>query len=137
MPNAELIEFVRDHPWGVVATLGPEGQPQAALVGIAATDRGEIVFDTDPEARKVANVRRDERIALVVVVHDEVTMQIEGTAGVPLGSERDRCLATYLQAYPDGRQRAEDGAVLVRIRPTWVRIADFRPASFGSRVLDL
>jgi len=43
MDRRELIDFVRARGLGVIASRGPDGSPQAALVGIAATDRGEIV----------------------------------------------------------------------------------------------
>jgi PPOX class probable F420-dependent enzyme len=137
MANPELISFVRDHPWGVVSSLGPSGEPQAALVGIAVTDRGEVVFDSSPDARKVANLRRDPRAALVVIVQDEVTLQCEGTADLPTGTDRLQCFDAYLSVFPEGRDRAGDGTVLLRITPHWARIADFRPDSFGLRELDL
>jgi hypothetical protein len=137
MANHEFIGFVRDHPWGVVASVGPHGEPQAALVGIAVTDSGDVVFDTSPDARKVANLHRDARVALVVIVQDEVTLQCEGTADFPSGDDRQGCFDAYLRAFPEGRDRAEDGAVLIRMRPQWARLSDFRPDSFGTRELDL
>lgn len=137
MTNPELITFVRDHPWGVVASLGPQGEPQAALVGLAVTDRGEVVFDSAPDARKVANIRRDSRAAVVVIVQDEVTLQCEGSAGFPAGGDRQRCFDAYVSAFPEGRDRAEDGAVLIRLTPHWARISDFRPTAPGTRELDL
>jgi PPOX class probable F420-dependent enzyme len=137
MADIDLIDFVRQHPWGVVASLGPDGQPQAALVGIAATDRGEVVFDSAPTARKVDNIRRDARVAIVVIAHDEITLQCEGDADLPADDDQERCMDAYLGVYPEGRQRAADGAVLIRVRPRWARIADYRPGSFGVQTLDL
>jgi PPOX class probable F420-dependent enzyme len=137
MANLELITFVRRHPWGVVASVGSQGEPQAALVGIAVTDGGEIVFDTAADARKVANIHRDARVALVVIVQDEVTLQCEGTADLPTGDDRQRCFDAYLRAFPEGRDRAEDGAVVIRLTPHWARLSDFRPDSFGTSELDL
>jgi len=39
MDRRELIDFVRARGLGVIASRGPDGSPQAALVGIAATVR--------------------------------------------------------------------------------------------------
>jgi PPOX class probable F420-dependent enzyme len=103
--RAQLVEFVRRRGLAVVATRGPDGAPQAALVGIAATDRGELVFDTAAGSRKVANLRAFPRVALVIGWDDEVTLQCEGHAGVVTGPERDRCLRAYVEQYPDGRER--------------------------------
>ncbi|MGH2872179.1 MAG: pyridoxamine 5'-phosphate oxidase family protein [Solirubrobacteraceae bacterium] len=57
MDRARLIEFVRDRGLAEVATRGPDGAPQAALVGSAATDRGELLFDTAVGSRKLRNLR--------------------------------------------------------------------------------
>jgi hypothetical protein len=42
----EVLEFLRKHRLGVLATTSRTGDPQSALVGIAVTDQFEIVFDT-------------------------------------------------------------------------------------------
>ena len=122
----------------MVATHGPDGAPQAALVGIAATDRGELLFDTAVGSRKLRNLQAFPRAAVVISWDDEVTLQCEGDADVLAGEERERCLRAYLQQYPDGRQRAKDRQiVLVRIRPDWGRLSDYRPDSFGTEDLVL
>jgi len=132
MDRAQLIEFVRQRGLAVVATRGPDGSPQAALVGIGATDRGELVFDTAGASRKCRNLRAFRRVAVVIGWDDEVTVQCEGDAEILAGEERDRCLRAYVQQYPDGRQRAEHPEiVLVRIRLDWGRLSDYRPESFG------
>jgi len=46
MTRAEFIEFVRAAKSGVVATVDAEGHPEAALVDLAVTDHGEVLFDT-------------------------------------------------------------------------------------------
>ena len=76
MDRVELVAFVRAHGLGVVATSGPDGAPEAALVGLAATDDGELLFDTAVGSRKHANLVERPRVALVVGWDDEVTLQI-------------------------------------------------------------
>jgi PPOX class probable F420-dependent enzyme len=133
MDRRGLIEFVRARGLGVVATCGPDGSPQAALVGLAATGRGELVFDCSRRSRKYVNVKRDPRVAVVVGWDDEVTVQIEGVADVLCGDDRERCLAAYVEQYPDGRQRAaSDHIAQIRVRPRWLRYSDYRPESFAS-----
>jgi PPOX class probable F420-dependent enzyme len=131
--TAQLVEFIRARGLGVVATVGPSGEPQAALVGVAATDRGEIVFDTTRDSRKAANVSREHDVALVVGWDDEVTVQLEGVADIPTGAARERCLDAYFRHHPAGRLRASSPNIVhVRIRPRWVRYSDFRSATYGS-----
>lgn len=116
----------------MVATRGPEGAPQAAVVGVAATDRAEIIFDTSASSRKYRNIERDPEVAIVIGWDDEATVQCEGLADVLTGGELTRCLSVYFDQYPDGRQRAEDPDIVhVRVRPRWVRHSDYRPDSFG------
>ena len=137
MTIRDFVEFVGDHRYGVVATLGSAGEPQAAIVGIAVTDRGEVVFDALPDSRKAMNVDGDERVALVILTDNEVTLQCEGAADRPREGDLTRCQDTYFKAFPQGRQRAVDGAILIRITPHWARVSDFRPESFGTHELDL
>lgn len=134
MDKRELIDFVRSTGLGVVASTGPDGSPQAALVGIASTDTAEIVFDAQATSRKVANIERDPRVAVVIGGWgDELTVQLEGDAEVVTGQDLERCQTFYLSQYPDGRQRARrPGIVYIRITPRWVRCSDFRPDTFGS-----
>jgi PPOX class probable F420-dependent enzyme len=126
MKRDELMWFLRRYKLAVQATVAPDGTPQAAVVGFAVSDEFEIVFDTVETTRKCLNLRADPRIALVVGWDDAITAQIEGVADFPTGPDRERLLAFYLAAYPDGRDRlAWPGITHVRVRPTWVRYSDF------------
>jgi PPOX class probable F420-dependent enzyme len=132
MNRAELVAFIRERGLAVIATRGPDGAPQAALVGVAATDRAEIVFDTSVRSRKYRNLVASGRVAVVIGWDNEVTLQCEGVADVLAGADRDRCLRAYFAKYPDGRLRAQDPDIAhVRIRPSWIRRSDYRPESFG------
>lgn len=133
MDQAGLIEFVRACELGVVASLGPEGSPQAALVGLTATDRGELVFDCSRGSRKYVNIQRDPAVAVVVGWDEEVTVQIEGRADVLGGADLERCKVAYFEQYPDGRDRAESPEIVhIRVTPRWLRYSDYRPGTFGS-----
>jgi PPOX class probable F420-dependent enzyme len=124
------VAFVRARGLAVIATRGQDGTPQAALIGVAATDQAEIVFDTIKTSRKYRNINADPRVALVVGLDDEVTVQAEGVADLPRGEELRRCTDAYFALYPDGRQRATDPDIVhVRVRLTWLRYSDYRPDS--------
>lgn len=128
MNRAELLLFLRNHRLCVQASVSKAGSPQAAVVGYGVSDDLEIVFDTLGVTRKMANLRRDPRIALVVGWDQEQTVQIEGEADEPTGAERERLKKIYFAAHPDGPERqAWKEITYVRVRPTWVRYSDFRP----------
>ena len=127
--TAELVAFIRAHKWGVVASTGPSGEAQAAVVGVAVTDDLEIVFDTLGSTRKAANLRRDARIAVVIGWDEAQTVQLEGIADEPAGAELARIQAVYFAAFADGPTRlAWPGITYFRVRPRWLRISDFRGA---------
>lgn len=151
----EIASLVTTYPIGVVATIGPDGGPQATLVGLAITDRGEILFDSARDARKIANLTREPRVAIVVggavgggedargerradadgggVRRDdlgEITLQAEGVADLLEGEDYGRCLAAYLATFTDGAIRAADADyVLVRVRLRWARVSEYSPVA--------
>jgi uncharacterized pyridoxamine 5'-phosphate oxidase family protein len=126
MQRDELIRFLRKYKLAVQASVAADGTPQAAVVGIAVSERLEIIFDTLESTRKYRNLRADPRIALVIGWDDEITAQIEGRVDFPTGSELERIRECYFSAYPDGRDRlAWPGITHARVRPTWLRYSDF------------
>lgn len=127
MEREALVGYVRSQGWGVVASLGAEGEPQAAFLAVAATDAGELVFDARTTSRKVANLARDPRVAVTVGGTDGTTLQCEGRADVPVGADRERCAAAYAAAFPQfAASLADDGIVLLRVVLAWARYGDFR-----------
>ncbi len=130
MTNEELLSFLRSHRLAVQASVSAVGHAQAAVVGFAVSDRFEVVFDSLGSTRKVINLRRNPRIAVVIGWDDEQTVQIEGIADEPTAEELTRLKAVYFTAYPDGVERQKwSGITYVRVRPHWMRYSDFRAPS--------
>lgn len=138
----ELVRFLRQVPLLTVASISPEGAPQAALLGVAVGDDLEIVFDTLDTTRKFRNLRRDPRIALVFGKaggytfgkHDERTLQYEGIVEIPAGEDLKRAQALYFGTFPEGRDHlAWPHITYVRARPTWIRYSDYNvnPPAIG------
>ncbi|GAB3712016.1 hypothetical protein GCM10027598_18540 [Amycolatopsis oliviviridis] len=138
MNHNGMIEYVRERRTGVVSTLGPGGEPQSAYLTLAVTDRGEFVFDAKPDSRKVANLRRDGRIAIVVGGDDGTTLQCEGVADIPADDEFERCKAAYLRAFPEFADSLAGGNVVVlRVALHWARYGDFRAGAPEPREIRL
>lgn len=134
MTRTDLLAFLRRHRLGVLSSVSPEGEPEAAVVGIAVTDRLELVFDTLDTTRKVGNLRRLPKIAFVVGWDEEITVQLEGLADEPKGAELDRLKQVYFTAYPDGPARQSwPGITYFRVRPVWARYSDFNP---GGKIIE-
>ena len=129
MNTAGLLEFMRRYHLAVQASVSAVNAPQAAVVGYAVTDLFEIVFDTIDSSRKGQNLRRNNRIALVIgglVDGEERTVQYEGIADEPSGEELHRLKQVYYAAWPDGPSRLNwPGLTYIRVRPTWIRYSNF------------
>jgi general stress protein 26 len=129
MTRAALLEFMRSEKYAVQTSVSPGGLPQAAVVGIAVSDRFELVFDTLDSSRKARNLRANPAVAFVIGGTrdgDERTVQYEGTADEPAGAELERLLALYYSRFPDGPgRRSWPGLIYVRVKPTWIRYSNF------------
>ena len=127
MTRDELYAFMAAHRWAVEATVTPSGAPQAAVIGFAATEDLVLVFDTLKTSRKYRNFLTSPTMALVIGWDDAQTLQIEGIADEPEGSDLDRLKARYFEVFPDGREReAWKDIAYIRVKPNWFRYSDFR-----------
>ena len=129
MTRDELVNFIRRHPLAVQTSVSASGAPQAAVVGIVVSDDLHVFFDTLKTSRKCDNLRRDLRIALVIGwdLEQACTLQLEGVADEPFGSELEQLKQLYFERFPDGveSERSPD-ITYIRVRPTWLRFSDFR-----------
>lgn len=126
MDRIGIVQFMDSCNLGVVSTIGPQGTPQSALVGIAVTSELEIVFDTLERTRKFANLIRDPRTSLVAGWHGEITVQLEGIARRISSRELGRYHDTYFKKFPDGPARLKwEGISYFVIAPTWIRYSDY------------
>jgi pyridoxine/pyridoxamine 5'-phosphate oxidase len=129
LSDSALLAYMRSHKLAVVSTLGAEGHPQSALVGVGIADDFGVIFDTVSTSRKHANLLRDPRAAVTFSGPAEQTLQFEGTAtSVSKTDPRDaRHREDYYRAWPDGRDRAVSWPSLVywRIAPRWLRFSDY------------
>ena len=126
MDKSRLLEFLRSNRLGVLSTIGPKGEPQSALVGIAIAPEFEVVFDTVSSSRKFANLARDPRAAFVIGWDGEITVQFEGLARQISSTELGRYHEIYFNAFPDGPARLKwEGITYYVVAPKWIRYSDF------------
>jgi Uncharacterized stress protein (general stress protein 26) len=129
LTRAALLAFLRSHRYAVQSSTHPTGAPQSAVVGIAVSDNFEIVFDTLATSRKAQNLRHHSPIAFVVgglLPNEERSVQYEGIADEPSGSERTRLTDLYYTVFPDGQERLKwPGLIYIRATPTWLRYVNY------------
>jgi PPOX class probable F420-dependent enzyme len=111
-----------------VATTGADGTPHVVPVcHVLAGDK--IYFGSGDDARKVANLRANPRIALAIDLYSDDWSQlrgvmVQGTAtlierGPRFKAARDRLYEKYPQ-YPEDAALATSDSVIVEVTPTHV-----------------
>jgi hypothetical protein len=130
MEHGALLAYLRSQRLGVLGTLSPSGEPQAALVSYAVTSNLEILFDTLQTTRKYRNMTANPRVSFTVgntMGHgDERTVQYEAIAEELAGDLLERLRPVYFATWPDGVQRVQWPHITwFVIRPQWIRYSDF------------
>ena len=106
--EARVRKLLAGQALAVLATQGEAG-PHASLVAFAATDDlCRVVFATDRETRKYANLVARPRVALLIDdrshhesdFHKATAATVLGEAHEANGSDREELLAVYLDAHP-------------------------------------
>ena len=131
--KSEVLAYMRQARYAVIATVGPDGAPESALMGVATTGELEVVFDTLTGSRKHTNLLQNNRIAVTFSGPEEQTLQLEGIAFpvTKTGSEDYDFRETYYAVFPDGRERAvESNIAYWRISPRWARYSDYAGGPF-------
>jgi PPOX class probable F420-dependent enzyme len=111
MSGAEIAAFISDHGTAVLTTLRADGRPVPLPVWYVAMD-GALYFQTPVRSRKVGNVERDPRVA--VLIEDGERWEhlrgvlIQGTAEVVADEAlRDRVLKAFDELFADLKVPAE------------------------------
>jgi general stress protein 26 len=126
----EVFQFLNGESLAVLATVGENGQPEAAVMGFAVTRKLEIIFDTVKTSRKYPNLKKNPRVAWVIGCTSEVTVQYEGLAQELEGEELTKYQQTYFAKFADGPARLTwPGITYFVVRPKWVRYCDYNPGT--------
>ncbi len=90
MDRVEIYKFMAEFRYGVISSVAADGTPQSALVGIAVTPDLEVLLDTVKSSRKYPNLKARPQCSFVIGWGGEQTVQFEGVAIEPEGSELER-----------------------------------------------
>jgi uncharacterized pyridoxamine 5'-phosphate oxidase family protein len=122
-----LFQFLVARRHGVLATVSENGAPEAALVGIAVASDLRLVFDAIDTTRKCQNLKRNPRIAFVIGWDQEQTVQYEGIANFPEGSELEEVKRIYSAVWPEAPMRdIWPGHVYIQVKPKWIQYSSYQ-----------
>lgn len=127
MSREEASRFLRNERIAVIATVSPQGKAQSALIGVAATEDLELVFDTLNTSRKYKNLKHNPNASLVIgCTESGLTLQYEGVARELEGDELEKYRQVYFARWPDGPSRLKwEGITYFAVKPTWIRYCNY------------
>jgi general stress protein 26 len=129
----DIIHVLESHRVTSIATLRPDGWPQATLVGYVS--QGLVLFCfVSRLSQKFANTHRDSRVSLTVGNDFNDAAAIKGLSLAGRASEVtdrvvfDRVWDLFKQRFPQyGEWPKPSGAVsaLLRVDPEWISLVDY------------
>jgi uncharacterized protein YhbP (UPF0306 family) len=132
--RTRLQHFLAEHTTLTLATVGEDGQPQAASLFFAEMDDLSLIFISDKQVRHSQNIARDSRVAATIYADGQQWqsirgLQLEGVCTELSGQAAKTAKAVYLTKYPFISRNALLTAMLLRvtfykITPTWLRLID-------------
>lgn len=132
----KTLVLLDQHRIMTIATLRPDGWPQATTVGYA-NDGLTLYFLCGPDSQKAANLARDDRVS-VTIDHD--TPQVMEIAGLSMAAhaqrvtdpaEAEKALGLLMRRYPQPQEplpipmpTPEDVAIF-RVTPMVISVLDY------------
>ena len=126
MTKEFLFDFIRQHQYGVLATVSQDNIPESAFVGIVVTPDLKIIFDTIADTRKYENLVLNPNISFVIGWDNDRTVQYQGIAKIPTPAELENLLPTYFEIFPEKNVKNENlrDITYFYVEPTWIRYSD-------------
>ncbi len=137
----DALAFLKHHKAGVLATVSAEGAPHATTVYYVCDEDFNIYILTLANSRKFAAIQAHPEVAFTVSVPDvPQAIQIEGIASdisMDEGVKHKRqelfgVLSSNNWFYGPITKMDPADAMVVWIRPTWVRWSDYAFAEAGN-----
>jgi PPOX class probable F420-dependent enzyme len=131
----KILSLLDEHRIMTVATLRPDGWPQATTVGYAS-DGLTLYFLCGQDSQKAANLARDERMSLTIDHDTDQVMEITGLSmaaraeAVTDPAEAQKALGLLMARYP--QQNAAPGPMpsptdvrVFRVTPKVISVLDY------------
>src|SRR5512134_3036985 len=131
----KILKLLDQHRIMTIATLRPDGWPQATTVGYASEGL-TLYFLCGPDSQKAANLARDDRVSLTIDHDTPQVMEITGLSmaarAVPVvdPAEGEKVLRLLMQKYPQQESfplpmpKPEEVRIF-RVTPTVISVLDY------------
>jgi general stress protein 26 len=137
----DALSFLKRHKTGVLATAGHDNIPHASPVHYFADDAFNVYFLTLPSSNKYKSLSAHPQVAFTVMREDAPqVIQMEGMAkDISLDAEAKekkdeiRKVLNSNPFFPAPITKLDhEQSVLIWVRPTWIRWADYAFAQEGT-----
>lgn len=133
--RAQILQLLDEHRIMTLATLRPDGWPQATTVGYAHQGLS-LYFLCGPDSQKAANLARDPRVSLTIDHDTDQVMDIKGLSmaaraqPVVDSTEADAALRLLLARYPQQNSLpvstpSASEVRIFRLRPIVISVLDY------------
>lgn len=131
----KIVKLLNQHRIMTIATLRPDGWPQATTVGYTH-DGLTLYFLCGPDSQKAVNLARDDRVSLTIDHDTPQVMDIEGLSmaahAQPVNdrAEAEKALRMLMEKYPPQGSvplpmpKPEEVRVF-RVTPTVISVLDY------------
>ncbi|HSX41384.1 MAG TPA: pyridoxamine 5'-phosphate oxidase family protein [Candidatus Saccharimonadales bacterium] len=123
----KAAKFLAQVKMGVISSIGPDGAPQSAYVGVTTLfETGELMVGTSVKTRKYANLKANPKSS-ITMWEGATTIQTEGA--VEIIERGDSRFADYegriLKVDPSKQRFVGDSdQIWMVFKPTWIRYTD-------------
>jgi len=130
-----ILALLDEHRIMTIATLRPDGWPQATTVGYA-NDGLTLYFLCGPDSQKAANLARDDRVSLTIDHDTPQVMEIKGLSmaaraqAVVDPAEGEKALRMLMLKYPQQNSLplpmpTPADVRIFRVTPTVISVLDY------------
>ncbi len=133
--ESKIRTLLDQHRTMTLATLRPDGWPQATTVGYA-NDGLTLYFLCGPDSQKATNLARDNRVSLTI---DDDTSQVMEITGLSMAAraervvdraEAEKALRLLMQRYPEQKSLpvqmpTPSDVALFRVKPEVISVLDY------------
>ncbi|MDP8969491.1 MAG: PPOX class F420-dependent oxidoreductase [Actinomycetota bacterium] len=118
----DVVRLAKGANLATVATLMPDGQPQALLTWVD-TDGEHVLVNTEPQRQRAKNVRRDPRITVLIHARDdpwdwaEVRGRVVDTTGGQEARDHIDALARKYLGTDYRNPIGPEGRIILRVAP--------------------
>jgi nitroimidazol reductase NimA-like FMN-containing flavoprotein (pyridoxamine 5'-phosphate oxidase superfamily) len=143
--RAKIREVLRSQHLMTLATIRPDGYPQATLLNYIADDL-TLYFATDPASQKVANIKRNNKVSVAIASQTEDFYKLSGLSMTGVATRimekeaADRLSVRLFRALPQSKKFVPQDPrqlAIFSVTPVAISLVDYASGFGKSYLLEL